>query len=229
MADSLSSVDEDTTIYTVVVNDEEQYSIWPAHRELPRGWRDAGRTGSKPDCLAYIETVWTDMRPLSLRRAMEGDEQAATEIRRLWPDSPDLLLSDFARFYLMPIDEIATHASLTLDKPYGINYILVPEGAFGLSCARLLPGQGSSLHYHRQRREFFRVRTGRLTLTRGAEREVLDAGASAHSTPLEAHSIANESDDVLEILEIFAPAILDDKVRVDDRYRRKLGDVGHLG
>lgn len=62
---------EDTTIYKVVINDEEQYSIWPAERENPAGWRDAGKSGTKEECLAYIEEVWTDMRPLSLRRKME--------------------------------------------------------------------------------------------------------------------------------------------------------------
>jgi MbtH protein len=65
------SSDDDTTIYKVVVNDEEQYSIWPASRENPLGWRDAGQQGLKPECLAYIQEVWTDMRPLSLRRRME--------------------------------------------------------------------------------------------------------------------------------------------------------------
>jgi len=62
---------EDQTIYMVVVNDEEQYSIWPAAKQLPLGWRDAGKHGSKAECLAYIEEVWTDMRPLSLRKKME--------------------------------------------------------------------------------------------------------------------------------------------------------------
>jgi len=62
---------EDTTIYRVVVNHEEQYSIWPAERDLPLGWREAGKNGSKQECLAYIEEVWTDMRPLSLRKQME--------------------------------------------------------------------------------------------------------------------------------------------------------------
>lgn len=62
---------EDTTIYKVVVNHEEQYSIWPEHRENPLGWRDAGKTGQKAECLAYIKEVWTDMRPLSLRKKME--------------------------------------------------------------------------------------------------------------------------------------------------------------
>jgi MbtH protein len=62
---------EDETIYKVVVNDEEQYSIWFADRELPPGWRDAGQQGPKEECLAYIEEVWTDMRPLSLRKRMD--------------------------------------------------------------------------------------------------------------------------------------------------------------
>ncbi len=63
---------EDTTIYKVVMNHEEQYSIWPAERENALGWRDVGKTGSKAECLAYIEQVWTDMRPLSLRKQMDS-------------------------------------------------------------------------------------------------------------------------------------------------------------
>jgi len=62
---------EDKTIYKVVVNHEEQYSIWPADRENALGWNDAGKTGTKEECLAYIKEVWTDMRPLSLRKKME--------------------------------------------------------------------------------------------------------------------------------------------------------------
>ena len=62
---------EDTTIYKVVVNHEEQYSIWPADRENPVGWRDAGKSDPKAEGLAYIKEVWTDMRPLSLRKKME--------------------------------------------------------------------------------------------------------------------------------------------------------------
>ena len=63
--------ENDVTIYKVVVNHEEQYSIWPADRENPLGWRDVGKSGPKSECLAYIEEVWTDMRPLSLRQHME--------------------------------------------------------------------------------------------------------------------------------------------------------------
>ncbi|GAA4707764.1 MbtH family protein [Phytohabitans rumicis] len=60
--------------YCVVVNDEEQYSIWAADRELPAGWRAEGTEGPKEECLARIAEVWTDMRPLSLRRRMEQAE-----------------------------------------------------------------------------------------------------------------------------------------------------------
>jgi len=66
---------EDKTIYKVVINHEEQYSIWPSHRENPFGWSDAGKSGLKDECLAYIKEVWTDMRPLSLRKKMEEMEK----------------------------------------------------------------------------------------------------------------------------------------------------------
>jgi MbtH protein len=57
----------DSRRYMVVVNDEEQYSIWLVDRDLPNGWRAVGKTGTKAECLAHINEVWTDMRPLSLR------------------------------------------------------------------------------------------------------------------------------------------------------------------
>jgi uncharacterized protein YbdZ (MbtH family) len=62
---------EDTTVYRVVVNDEEQYSILPDYKDSIPGWRDVGKSGPKADCLAYIKEVWTDMTPLSLRKKME--------------------------------------------------------------------------------------------------------------------------------------------------------------
>jgi len=68
--------------HVVVVNDEEQYSIWPADREMPLGWRRDTFTGTEEECLAYIEEAWTDMRPASLRRWMsehEQPEQAAVD------------------------------------------------------------------------------------------------------------------------------------------------------
>ena len=63
--------DDEETIYKVVVNHEEQYSIWPTDRENALGWFDVGRSGTKAECLAYIKEAWTDMRPLSLRRRMD--------------------------------------------------------------------------------------------------------------------------------------------------------------
>jgi MbtH protein len=57
----------DTQLYRVVINHEEQYSIWPEHKAVPLGWRDAGKSGPKEDCLSHIKQVWTDMSPLSLR------------------------------------------------------------------------------------------------------------------------------------------------------------------
>lgn len=67
---------EDSTSYKVVVNHEEQYSIWPVDRENAFGWSDAGKSGTKEECLAYIKEVWTDMRPLSLRKKMEEQAKA---------------------------------------------------------------------------------------------------------------------------------------------------------
>jgi MbtH protein len=63
--------DDESVTYRVVTNHEEQYSIWPADRENPPGWRDGGKTGTKAECLGYINDVWTDMRPLSLRKRMQ--------------------------------------------------------------------------------------------------------------------------------------------------------------
>jgi MbtH protein len=69
----------DHTIYKVVLNHEEQYSIWPAHRENAPGWRDEGKRGTKEECLSHINEVWKDMRPLSLRKKMqEREEQQAS-------------------------------------------------------------------------------------------------------------------------------------------------------
>jgi MbtH protein len=78
----MSWEEEDDRVYKVVVNHEEQYSIWPEERENPLGWHEVGKSGTKQECLDYIDEVWTDMRPLSLRRKME--EAAA---RRGSPDA----------------------------------------------------------------------------------------------------------------------------------------------
>jgi MbtH protein len=68
---------EDSTRYKVVVNHEEQYSLWPVDRDNPLGWEDVGKSGSREECLAYIKEVWTDMRPMSLRKKMTDDGQCA--------------------------------------------------------------------------------------------------------------------------------------------------------
>jgi MbtH protein len=75
----MSTEEKDDTVYRVVVNHEEQYSIWPEFKEIPLGWRDVGRKGPKDECLAYIKEVWTDMRPLSLRQRMDADRAGRTD------------------------------------------------------------------------------------------------------------------------------------------------------
>ncbi|MEV6931504.1 MbtH family NRPS accessory protein [Dactylosporangium sp. NPDC051485] len=57
-------------LFAVVVNDEEQHSLWPADADPPAGWRPSGFTGTKDECVAHIDEVWTDIRPLSLRRRL---------------------------------------------------------------------------------------------------------------------------------------------------------------
>jgi MbtH protein len=69
---------DENTSYNVVMNHEEQYSIWPDYKALPAGWVAVGKTGKKDECLEYIDAVWTDMRPLSLRQAMAADAGAKT-------------------------------------------------------------------------------------------------------------------------------------------------------
>jgi MbtH protein len=68
----MSDFDDANATFEVVVNHEEQYSIWSAGREIPAGWRLAGKSGKRAECLQYIEEVWTDMRPLSLRKQMDA-------------------------------------------------------------------------------------------------------------------------------------------------------------
>lgn len=71
----------DEPAYQVVVNDERQYSVWPADRDLPPGWHDAGVRGGKDACLDHIARVWTDMRPASLAARMARDTGNATTNR----------------------------------------------------------------------------------------------------------------------------------------------------
>ena len=71
----MGTEDKDDDLYRVVVNDEEQYSIWPLDKENAPGWKDEGKTGTKAECLAHIKEVWTDMRPKSLREKMDREKR----------------------------------------------------------------------------------------------------------------------------------------------------------
>jgi MbtH protein len=73
------SWDSEDTVFRVVVNHEEQYSIWPTYLEIPDGWRDVGVSGAKQHCLDHIKEVWTDMRPLGLRKHMEAVKAAGSK------------------------------------------------------------------------------------------------------------------------------------------------------
>ncbi len=73
------SWDSEDTVFNVVINHEEQYSIWPDYKEIPNGWRATGKSGKKQECLDYINEVWTDMRPLSLRKHMAAQAQAESQ------------------------------------------------------------------------------------------------------------------------------------------------------
>ncbi len=149
----------------------------------------------------------------------------AADVRRVLPDCPSEVIRSFAWCLRAPAAEAIARAELSLDKPYGENHILIGSGGYGLSLARLEPGASTSLHLHRRRREVFRVRAGVLTLTREDEVRRLGPGEQADSRPGQQHSLANAEAVPLETAEIFSPALLDDKVRVADRYGRALGSV----
>ena len=70
------NLDDDSAVFRVVVNREEQYAIWPDYKQIPDGWREAGKAGRKQECLDYINEVWTGMRPLSLRRQIDAQAGA---------------------------------------------------------------------------------------------------------------------------------------------------------
>lgn len=72
---------DETTEFVVVVNDEGQYSIWPSYKTIPNGWRVDGKRGLKAECLAHIDETWTDMKPISLRRALAQDSASTKTVR----------------------------------------------------------------------------------------------------------------------------------------------------
>jgi MbtH protein len=69
---SFSEHDDDNRVYVVLINDEEQYSLWPRNKEVPAGWRSVDVSGSREECMKYVDETWTDMRPKSLRLRMES-------------------------------------------------------------------------------------------------------------------------------------------------------------
>ncbi len=102
---------EDT--YAVVVNGEEQYSIWPTFKKTPPGWKEVGVQGSKEHCLDHIGKIWKDMRPLSLRKKMAEREQTWQEKKATALASPpEPYLSPTVRFLskgIHPVSLIKVH------------------------------------------------------------------------------------------------------------------------
>ncbi len=143
----------------------------------------------------------------------------------LWPDCDPSVRELFLQLLEEPAVEIVKRARFVLGKPYGTNSILLDSGMYGLSFAQLGAGQSTSLHFHNTRREFFCVHHGTLALTSNGETTALTRHQCAWSTPGRPHRLANTSDGPLGVLEIFSPALLNDKVRLQDKYQRTLGLV----
>lgn len=74
----MAEQDEGIRQYIVLINEEEQYSLWLKQKEIPKGWRAVGKEGSKSECSKYVDEVWTDMRPLSLRVKMANAGAGST-------------------------------------------------------------------------------------------------------------------------------------------------------
>jgi mannose-6-phosphate isomerase-like protein (cupin superfamily) len=142
-----------------------------------------------------------------------------------FPACPPAVVDEFIELVTQDSEVLASRAELILQKPYGRNCILRASGTWGLSFAQLEPGRGTSTHMHAQRRELFCVRRGQLKLTAGGEQRILNVGELGESKPHEPHSIANAGSSLLEIAELFSPALLDDKVRLHDPYGRAVGAV----
>jgi uncharacterized protein YbdZ (MbtH family) len=143
-------IKDELKTHRVVINSEEQYSIWPLDRELPHGWSEVGRTGPVSDCLAYIAEVWTDMRPLSLRRHMEA---AAATDAPFAPDEPqhgsvpqhlvDRLATDQAVEFATSIADPARALKESIDR--GFVLIRFPRTAGGTELGMALDRDASNL------------------------------------------------------------------------------------
>src|SRR5579883_3295389 len=144
-------------------------------------------------------------------------------LRKWLPGCPDEVV-ELMRELLNP-DSVNLTWTHQLWKPYGTNRIFVYSSAFGLSLAELFPGACTSLHYHRVRKEFFWVGTGLLEFTSGDSVRLLAPGECAGSIPLKPHQLRNPGSERLKVVEVFSPGLVDDKVRITDFYKRKLGPV----
>lgn len=161
---------EDTTVYKVVVNHEEQYSIWPERRDNPLGWTSVGVSGSKTDCLNYIEQVWTDMRPLSLRKAMEAAKTAPRPQPAPTPAGPPeeslpLRLSRGPQPVELTLRPERTTANLLRQVDTGYVHVrfTATRGGTELSIA-LEPGSAERIKSQAERGEGVVQVAGRLTL-----------------------------------------------------------------
>lgn len=146
-------------------------------------------------------------------------------VRRVFPAVPAPALHAFQKWLLAPSEAVRARPAQSFAKPYGTNHILEIVGNFGVSCACFDPGQETSYHRHFRRTEFYCVRTGVLELLWEDRELTLGPFQYAHSRPGESHRLRNVGTSVLEVLELFRPPLLDDKVRIGDRYGRRLGGV----
>jgi mannose-6-phosphate isomerase-like protein (cupin superfamily) len=159
---------------------------------------------------------------------MEDFNELYKTITELFPSIENSTINFFLDCCTYSSKEIIERSEITLKKPYGLNHILLRSPLFGVSFVQINKDQGTSYHYHTIRKEFFLVKNGELTLIKESGVSKLRAFEVEKSTPHEKHSLKNRGEDLLEILEIFTPPLLNDKVRVQDSYDRKLGDVNYM-
>lgn len=147
--------------------------------------------------------------------------------KREFPSLPVDVFDFFLRSVFEDEEILASMAVKTIKKPYGINSIIYLSGSFGISFVSMRPGATTSLHYHHERAEYFFIRKGILTFYFDQSEHLIQNGKTSRSIPGQPHRLSNCSDSQLEILEIFTPPNIDDKIRVEDFYGRTLGSVSH--
>lgn len=156
------------------------------------------------------------------------NKNLALKVKEFFPFMLNTSINDFLKMLSLSSKELIQKADVTLQKPYGLNHILFYEKSYGISLAQINITHGTSYHFHTQRSELFCVKAGQLTLIKEDKKSVLEQYKLGFSRPFEKHSLRNSGTSILEILEIFAPPLLNDKTRVIDTYFRKLGTVTYL-